>query len=106
MTVPLSRRGVRTYPGMSSRATCQGTLSHSRLGFQIFPKSLQRRKKAATSEKMFLTEDVTDPEQRLPLNNPEDFPAPVSDVEERRRQSSLSDTASLSSPPNPSPLGT
>lgn len=49
---------------------------------------------------------VADPEHRLPLDNHEDFPAPISDLEERRRQSSLSDTASLASPPNPSPLGT
>ena len=48
---------------------------------------------------------VADPEQRLLLDNYEHFPAPFSEVEERRRQSSLSDSTSLASPPNASPLG-
>nr|KAG5689372.1 hypothetical protein BaRGS_019746 [Batillaria attramentaria] len=43
------------------------------------------------------------PEVKLALDNPEHFPAPVSEGEERRRQSSMSD-ASLPSPTLPSPL--
>ena len=33
LTLPLSRHGVGTYRKTSSRATCQGTFGHSRLGY-------------------------------------------------------------------------